>query len=37
MWEYSGQNDSTQLSVHELKEAEVDEKVCELTFLAKEE
>jgi hypothetical protein len=27
MWEYSGRRDSTRLSVDELKEAEVDEKV----------
>jgi hypothetical protein len=35
MWEYSGCKDSTQLSVDELKEAEVDEKVRTLTSLLK--
>jgi hypothetical protein len=35
MWEYSCRRDSTRLSVDELKEAKVDEKVCTLNSLLK--
>jgi hypothetical protein len=35
MWEYLCQRDSTRLSIDELKEAEVNEKVRALTFLLK--